>query len=120
MIRLVFALQRRYSGGERGTSNGQKSDDRTEETNAEGTTALICSLGAEGLLPETLTAQSRARAEEAQSDGTLFLLGDLTCECGERVGAQETPTGGLVPTPHYPYKAPRVARKRGPYKRISR
>jgi hypothetical protein len=62
-----------------------------------------------------LTLESRVRAEEAQRNGTLFLLDHtLRCECGERVGAQETPAGGLLPNRHLPYKAPRVPRKRGP------
>jgi len=73
-----------------------------------------------------LTAQSQALAEKAEQNGTLPTLeSELRCECGERVGARRRPWmdgpkgGPLVPTLHYPHKAPRPsARKRGPNKRI--
>lgn len=69
-----------------------------------------------------LTLESLARAEKAQSVDKLFLVDDLHCECGERVGARQSPMGSyLVPTLHYPYKAPpssttetRSGRKAGP------
>ena len=75
-----------------------------------------------------LTTQSQALAEKAEQERTLSTLeGGLLCECGERVGARHRPWmdgpmgGSLVPTLHYPHKAPRPsARKREPYKRISR
>lgn len=63
-----------------------------------------------------LTAQSQARAEEAERAGTLDTLeGELLCECGERVGARhrpwmDGPNGGpLAPSLHHPKK---IARKR--------
>jgi hypothetical protein len=70
-----------------------------------------------------LTSESRARAEKAQSDGTLFLLErTLLCECGEQVGARAATDGpSLVPTLHYqlPVKRKRVnpSGKSGYYKR---
>jgi hypothetical protein len=76
-----------------------------------------------------LTAQSQARAEKAEQDGTLSMqeCDELLCECGERVGAIRKPWMGgpngapLVPTPHYPKKFPRKlvnpSGKPGYYKR---
>lgn len=53
------------------------------------------------------TPTSRARAEEAERDGTTLILLEkiLRCECGARVGARRSATGRLIPTRHFSYKA---------------
>jgi len=83
--------------------------------------------GREDYCSKPLTAGSKARADKAQSDGTLSLLENApTCECGARVGARRSPMSApdaclLVPTLHYPHKALRKranpSGKPGYYKR---
>jgi hypothetical protein len=76
-----------------------------------GPIATFARSGREDYCSKPLTAQSQARAEKAEQDGSLSMLeGELFCECGERVGARHRPWmdgpmgGPLVPTLHYPQK----------------
>jgi hypothetical protein len=70
-----------------------------------------------------LTEQSKALAEAARAEGTLWLLDQkLLCECGATVGARTTNMGDwLQPSRHSTFKEPhRLANpsgKSGYYKR---